>query len=407
MTFALDDVGKDYWGNRLEVNTELVLQRQADHVHFMRWVDRLPQRPRVLAAQHLGVAADLGVKKTREALLEHKDDLVAMMLVEAATAGKRTYAINEVAKARLSAEAVEQCWVSGEKYDRLALMWLLYIDDPANLELVFRLHQVQKKGFARMVLDKALAPPTTKVWDLLTPKSLQVILDAYEEEKRSLRQSHCAAVLTDGGNFQVFVKRDLRPSFVAHGRDNVFGWDPEWIVLDFEPDLRRVYICSVSPDVPLHLANRIATAYFGEKVWYDNESLYSSGDHVRAFVESLMQEPERLPLVEVTVANSPLDGGVQLRIKDPGKQSVAPAILHLQALAGTNPLGELSDIESMKVHKFKKLVKLILEPSESTDEVVVRYSDQPLSGKERREFEQLMEHEYAITVLSTEKRYAT
>lgn len=404
---STNGIDTDFWGNRLEVNTELVLQRHADHVHFEGWIDGLPQRPRVLAAQHLGISPDLGVKKTRQALLERRDDLVGMMLVEAATAGKRTYAITEVAKARLSAEVVEQCLVSGEKYDRLAIMWLLYLDDPANLELVFRLDQVQRKGFARMVLDKMPDAPPAGASAFFTPKGLQEVLDAYEEEKRSLRQSHCSAVLTDGGNFQVFIKRDMKPAFIAHGRENTFGWEPEWIVLEFEPDLRRVLICSESPDVPLHLANRIASAYFGEKVRYDNESISSPGDSVRAFVASLINTPERLPLVEVTVANSPLDGGVQLRLKDPNKKSIAPAVCHLTALSGVDPLAEVSDIESMKVHRFEKLVKLIFEPSGATDEVVVRYSDQPLTGKERREFELEMEHDYAIKVLSTEKRYAT
>src|SRR5690606_35799572 len=134
----------------------------------------------------------------------------ALMLVEAATAGKRAYAITEVARAKLPAAEVEECLISEDKYDRLALMWLLFERDPKNLELVFHLDRVQRKGFARMILARVPEESEFSASDFFDVANIQAVLDSYEREKRTLRQSHCAAVLYDGGNYQLFIKRDLK-----------------------------------------------------------------------------------------------------------------------------------------------------------------------------------------------------
>ena len=53
---------------------------------------------------------------------------------------------------------------------------------------------------------------------------------------------------------------------------------------------------------------------------------------------------------------------------------------------------------------FKKRVKMIFEQNGDDESYVVRYADQPLNGKQRREFEEMMRDEHEITVLSTEKK---
>src|SRR5690606_15959959 len=114
-----------------------------------------------------------------------------------------------------------------------------------------------------------------------------------------------------------------------------------------------------------------------------------------------------LPLVELTAKNCGLDGSPQLRLNDQHNESIGHALQQFAAAFG-NPLDHLADIESIKVHAFKKRVKMIFEPVEGDDErFVVRYADQPLNGAQRREFEQMMEQEHGITVLSTEKRRAS
>ena len=285
-------------------------------------------------------------------------------------------------------------------------MWLLYRDDPANLHLVFHLDRVQRKGFARMVLDPMPSGNGVDLAEFFDPSNIQGILDDYEQDRKTLQESYCSAVLNDGGNYRVFIKRDMKSSFVAHGLKNTFGWEREWIVLEFEPDLRRVHINSVSPDVPLVIANRIASAFLGEDVAYDNESIVTSEEQIEVFLESLTEAPDQLPLVELTVKNCGLRGSPQLRVNNQENRTLAPVIAHFRTAVGSDLLAELEDIESIKVHRFNKRVKILFEATDFNDEFVVRYTDQPLTGTERREFETMMEHDYQITVLSTEKRYA-
>lgn len=403
---AADHIDTEFWGDRLEVNTDLVLRQHEDDDFVEKWVDGIKMRARAVLAGQLGIDGELGVRDTRKAILERRDELVEYRLAEAAVAGRLSYAILEVARAKLPEADVERCHENEDRYDRIGLTWLLYANDPRDLELVFHLDRTQRKGFARMVLEDLPETDGVDPADFFDADNLQQILDEFEEEKKTLRQSHCAAVLHNGGNYQLFIKRDMKPGFVSHGAKNIFGFEREWIILEFEPDLRRVLICSVSPDTPLMLANRIAGVFFGTGVEYDNELIVTPAAKVSQFLKSLLADPDKLPLVEVTAANCGLDGSPQLRLNDQDNESLAPAVQQFASAFG-NPFDNVADIESIKVHKFKKRVKMIFEPEDEAGEAfIVRYADQPLNGKERREFEKMMEDEYKITVLSTEKRYA-
>lgn len=399
-------IDTEFWGDRLEVNTDLILKQHEDDDFVEKWVGGIKMRARAVLAEQLGIDDELGVQDTKAAIFEQRDELVGYRLAEAAVAGRLSYAILEVARAKLPEEDVERCHEKDERYDRIGLTWLLYANNPEDLELVFHLDRTQRKGFARMVLDDLPAGGGTDPADFFDADNLQEILDEFEEEKKTLRQSHCAAVLHNGGSYQLFIKRDMKPGFVSHGAKSIFGFEREWIVLEFEPDLRRVLICSVSPDTPLMLANRIAGVFFHTEVEYDNESIVTTAGKVSEFLHSLLADPETLPLVEVTASNCGLDGGPQLRLNDQDNESLAPAVQQF-TLAFGDPFEDVVDVDSIKVHKFKKRVKMIFEPEDEDGEAfIVRYADQPLNGKERREFEKMMEDDFEITVLSTEKRYA-
>lgn len=101
MVVSLEDIDAKFWGDRLEVNTELLVQRLGDDEYVLAWLKRLWMRPRSLLAKHLGIEPALSPADTREALYERRDELLPMMLVEATAAGKRRYAISEVASAKL------------------------------------------------------------------------------------------------------------------------------------------------------------------------------------------------------------------------------------------------------------------------------------------------------------------
>lgn len=401
-----DQLDKAFWGDRLEVDADLVLRQIEDEQYVEKWLERLGMRPRTFLADWLGLNGDRKARDTRKAILDERGRLAPFMLVADVTAGKRSYAILEVARAKLADSVMESCRISEERFDRVGLMWLLYLDDPDNLELVFHLDRTQRKGFARMVLSSSAKPNGQTAPAFFARDNIQAVLDEFEQEQRSLRQSHCAAILDDGGRYQVFVKRDNKPAFVAHGSKNTFGFEREWMVLRFDPDLRRVHICSVSPDKPLAIANLVAGRFFGHAVSYENETIATPVAKIRALLDRFISEPDVLPLVEVTTKNFGLQGSPQLRLSDPENNSLALAIGQLDGVFGS-PLAHVEEIESLKVFYAKKRIKIIFEAAdEEKESFVVRYADQPLNGTQRREFESMMEEAYEITVLSTEKCYA-
>ncbi|MBM4320472.1 MAG: hypothetical protein FJ125_11055 [Deltaproteobacteria bacterium] len=402
-------IDEEYWGDRLEVGTELVVQAHSRDDHMRRWVAMLSPRCRAVLVEHLGIDDELGRGEHKDAIFERRSELLLFLLVDAALEGKRSFAIEELSQAKLSQTALAASTISvneaGEaQYDKRALMWRLYLADPANLELVFHLDRLQRKGFARMILDDPPATNGTDPGSFLMRDRLQGLLDRYEAERDTQRQSHCAVILDGGGQYRIFIKRDLKEAFVSHGPKNTFGFEREWIILVFEPDLRRVHVCSVSSTVPPQLANRIASSFFGVAVAYANEIIETPVETVAAFLGGLLADPDRLPLVELVAETCGLDGAPQLRLSDPESASIAPAIRQFARAFG-NPLDQVGHVESIKVSAFDKRVKMTFEPvGKSGAAYVVRYADQPLNTRERRAFEERMWKDYGIRVLSTEKK---
>jgi len=406
MSATAFQINEEYWGDRLEVSTARVVESHCRDDEMRRWIATLTPRCRAVLAEHFGLAPTDDLKAV---LFARRAELLPFLLVDVAMEGKRGCAIEQLARAKLPPEAVaaseKPTLVDGvTSYDRRALLWRLYLADPANLELVFHLDRLQRKGFARMVADDAPPVNGTDPGAFLTRTTLQGLLDRFEAERDTLRQSHCAAVLNGDGRYRVFIKRDMKEAFVSHGPKNTFGFEREWIILVFEPDLRRVQICSVSAMVPPQLANRIASSFFGVPVAFANGVIETPVGTVAAFLSSLLADPGRLPLVELVAKSCGLDGSPQLRLSDPESASIAPAIRQFAQAFG-NPLDDVGEVESIKVLAFDKRVKMIFEPvGKSGVAYVVRYADQPLNTRERRVFEERIWKEYGIRVLSTEKK---
>jgi len=92
-----------YWGDRLEVSTEVALQQHGDEDTMAAWVHGLSPRARSLLMEHLGIGLDdhAKLKDTRAAILERADELLDFLLVDAAAKGKLSYAIEESGRAQL------------------------------------------------------------------------------------------------------------------------------------------------------------------------------------------------------------------------------------------------------------------------------------------------------------------
>lgn len=254
-----------------------------------------------------------------------------------------------------------------------------------------------------MVLTSAPPPTRAAPETILTHARVQALLDAYEKRNASRRVSRCVGLFPVEKGLLIFVKRQDEPSFHFDEKGNRAGFTPEWIVLDFDLDLRCLRVASRSPNVPVHIASELASACFGVAVTYDNEDSAADEDAVRAFLKTMIDaaDPD-LDLVEVRVTNSGLPGKVKVTITDP--EPIIEAVKAFGAQWG-DVFRDLESVEAIKVRFSKKRVTIIFARNDD-GRYGVQYSDSRMNLFERRQFERHMRDLHGLPARSTEKRYA-
>lgn len=390
-----------FWRDRLEVGYEDVLELHARGDFLVSWITALGPRYRALLLVHLGLSPELSAKDARDAILERRSELLLPVLVDAATSRKRTVALLDIARGALDKEELARCASPAGEMDRRALAWMLYLQDRANLELVFHRDRVERYGFERRVLREPISLPNgLTLAAFLTVANVQALLDRYETEARTDRKSACAAVLRIGDRHVIFVKREQSRTFLSKGIVNTFGFRREWIVLDFAADLARVRVASTSSAAPLALADAIAGAALGVAVDYIPEIVPTPADAVDTFLAKATRDPAQLTLVEIAVRRAPLAGAPNVTIGLPDDESVTDAARQLSLWSGTT-FATARNLASLKLRMFEKRIRLTLSPH-GADHVVVRYADHMLSSRERELFEENMRVAHGIHVLPRE-----
>jgi hypothetical protein len=400
------DSDRDFWSDRLEVDVDAVLARFADAQDMKGWTVLNSERCRTILAKVLGLDPGLAKREMVELAPGFGDEVLPLMLADEARKGKAEIVIRQVAKERLSDAQYSHCAYGDDNFDRTAAMWYLYQQDPLNLERVFFLDIIHQKGYARMVLTKDPANAGADPASFFTRESLNPLIAAYDKSRHDHRSGHCSEILAEDGRIQVIVRRDLAPDKVQRAGKLVHGYRTEWIILEFYPGLKRVDVCSVSPDVPAQLADRIGAAFFDDKeIRYENDAQFVSEETVRQLLDSFKEEKPLFPLLELQFKNSGINGSPEVRMKVENDASLAPAIEDYEEAFG-DPFERLDDIMGMKVLVAKKRIRIKLEKDEQRKMWVVRYVDTSLSRKEREEFEAQVKEEFGIPLLSTEKKYA-
>ena len=395
-----------FWENELEMATERLRVRAEEDGFIDDWIGRRTGRQVRVLCRNLGLDGATSVKKQKEALRSCESELLPYVLVGEFAKYKSRVATADFAGGVLPDDVLEVCRINDERFDKTALLFAIYHQRWSDLRLVFHLDKIHKSGFARMKLKESVRHPTQPFGDFLQPQTVREILEAFDKARGDGRTSEFKDVVAYDDRHLVFIRRAERPDLILRGTRVVHGYKPEWIILDFEDGARRVDISSVSVSVPLRIADRLASSYFGRTCEYENESQITYAKQIERLLGLLQRaESEELALVEIVVANSPLDGSPKIKITDPDSNPIGDAITHFEKAVGS-VLSDVGHIESIKVHYRRKRISLIFEGQEGTqDEYVVRYSDHRLNAPERRLFEQHMRDTHGIPVLSTEKRF--
>lgn len=392
-----------FWTDDLEIHSSHLLHSTDPQV-LDGWIRRRTGRQLEILASAVGLNG-VARRKRKEEIRAFEDALRPYLLVDRFAHSKSKVAVLDFARAALPPHIVDACMVGDDDPDKPALMFAIYCHRWTDLRLVFHLDKIHKTGFARMRLTRSAPRGSVPLKDFLTEEKAKSVLAAFDKARHDGLTSEVKSVIPQADRVLLFIRRGERPDhLVAPDGSVMHGYKSEWIILDFASDVKRVDISSKSPDLPLEIANRIASTYFKRTCEYENESVASSAKQIEELLAHLRPiEEGPLVLVELSSAASPLDGGSGVRIRQADSCSIGRSLDHFEKQIGKL---RLDDIESVKVLFRKKRVSLIPEPAEEEPGAfVLRYSDHRLNARQRVEFENLMREEHGLTVLSTEKRF--
>ncbi len=372
-----------------------------------KWIKGCTGRQIEILCKNLGINGAETIRQKKDYLYLTGDQrLLPYLLVDQFAKFKSKVAVEDFAKRVIGEENLSACRINDQEFDKTALLFAVYHRNPADLQLIFHLDKIHKSGFARMRLTGQVHRPNQPFTEFLIPGMVTRILSDFDQAKGDRRISEFKNVVAHDGHHLLFIRRAERRDLILKAGEVVHGYRPEWIILDFAENAKRVNISSVSVSVPLEIANRLASAYFGKPCEYENENQITYSKQLERFLEILKDgRASELTLVEIVVANSPLEGSPKIKITDPESNPIGTAIGHFEKAVG-RILANLDHIESIKVHYRKKRISLIFEKvDEAEGEYIVRYSDHRLNALERRSFESHFMETYGFPVLSTEKRF--
>lgn len=393
-----------FWKDDLGLNLDELIVG-FDNETRAAWINKRNGRQATIVCDALGLDGH-SVQSRKESLHDTGDELVPFYLVERFARFKSKVAALEVAQDVLPEERLAACMTSGGDGDTTALLLAIYVHRWDALKSVALLDRTHKSGFAGMRLFGGGRKAKRALSDVLKPRTLRAILAAADKTARDRRTTVFRGVLDRNGCLQLFMRRAERPDQMVRPQGGVIhGFKPEWIILDFQPDAKRVRIASHTGVVPLQVANGIALACFQKDCRYVNDSDTTSRATLQKFLTHLRADNDGpLVLVELTCKSAPLKGSPALRISQPDSRHLGPSLKHFEQAVGKIPL---DDIDSMKVLFRKKRVTIIFDNAEDgMDAFDVRYSDHRLNRLERDDFVTLLREIHGITIHSTEKQYA-
>lgn len=399
-----------FWEHALEIPASRLLAFAEEPGFIGAWLKRRSLRQVSMLRAVLGLPIDAPAQERRTALHECSNALRRFVLAAEFAARKSMHATLAVAKRCLSATDIALACEAEGRYDTTALVFAILDRAWPELETVFHLDKLHKVGFARMRLVNPPRRPERRLSEFLNSGELLSVLRHYDARQDDHHRTELQKIIELSGSQVVFLRRPHQQSLVLSDDRVVHGFTADQIVLDFRDEAARLNVASHGHAASYDIANAIASAYYGEACTFENITEATYPAQISRFLRSVRdQEAHDLRLIELLVHHSPLSGGPDLLLKNGDDLSIGPALGQLEQVLNWT-IDDLDRIPRFKILFAGKRVAMELEPIEDGAEAgrmfVLRYRDQTLSLEERAAFEERMEHEHGIKVVSTEKRGA-
>jgi hypothetical protein len=398
----------EFWANNLELFAARVLEDAQGPEFMEHWIDRLKPRQVAMLRHLLGLPADAPPRERKAPLREQKEELARFVPAATFASRKSMHATLDVALDCLEDDDIAVAHNGDGSHDTTALMFAILDRSWPALEKVLHLDKLHKAGFARMRLPRPPRRPARRFKDFLASGELQGVLRRYDAEEGDRHTSELRDIIEVRDAEVVFIRRPHQESYVLADNQVVHGYMPDQIVLDFRDEAARLNIASHGVSASRDIANRIASAFYGQPCAYEDVEEETFPAQLLRFLQRLRDgEARDLTLVEMAITQSPLRGALDLTINNSDNKSIGPGLMELERALGRR-IDDLDRIARFKVLFNDKRVAMKMEALEhrAADErmYVLRYRDQTLTLGERESFEQLIEHEHGIKIVSTEKR---
>ncbi len=396
-----------YWARDLRLGRyEHHLDLLDDPVNRLAWVGKAFRNKRVLRilARAMEVSEKGSVKQLQRRVSQDATQAVRFLLVAAFAAYKVPAAVSEIAEAMLSQDELDECRLDSGSYDRLGLLLYLYLRDPQTLVRVRGLNSWHRKGAAPMVLATEPPRPREPLEDFMTEERITEALEGLNLGPSAAPLIFEMVIPRADESHLLFLRRGHRPThnWSYDGQRIHHGLDEELIILRFHDHARRVLISSTTSELPRRVADRLASAHFGESCRYQDDQPEVERRQVENLLGAITDPDDgRLPIVELLVDNAPLAGRKKLMISEDGEGDIIEAIDDFEARVG-NLLDDPDDIARIKVRFQGRRVSLFFPKRDSIR--CVEYGDGRLDNNRCLAFEAFMRSDFGIVVRSTERK---
>ena len=397
----------DFWEDRLEIRADPIAAYRSQS-EIERWLDNRARTEVAVLRALVGLPTDAKRRERRADLVGYVDELRRFVPVSVFGLYKSTLAIIEVAEDCVSEQLRALAVKSDGAYDASALLFAISDHSLERLEKIFFLDKLHRVGLARMKLRRSPRRPKQTLMEFLGSEELKRLLELFDRERRDRRRSQLRGAFEREGGCLVYIRRPHKEARLLIGDRLRHGHRADWIVLEFRGGGRFLNVASHGKKASFEIADRIASAFYGQPCEYINveEVVYSA--QLKAFLEQLAKgEAQELIMVAFGFREPLLPGLAVLEGSNPGSDSVGPAILELQRLLNA-PLLDGDHLQHLKIVYREKRVPLRIDRLEGPEpdkgrRYVLRYRDQGLNLVERAKFEKLIEHNHGFKIVSTEK----
>ncbi|MCK6529720.1 hypothetical protein L6R50_19915 [Myxococcota bacterium] len=372
---------------------------------------RLAQRITGAAAMKV-VASELGVRKP----VSHKDLLDA--LAEEATLATHLLLVAEFAQFKRDApiadvvdlalpEAV-RAGIRSEagRYDRLAALLHLYLDDRDWLRYVFGLNEWHRKGSVPMVLAGQSGAPFRPFAEFVRDPA-EVEHAVWEARKRhpARRLTFEQVIPRDDGRFLLVARHEVRRDHLRRPDDGRLehGYREDLLFLHFAVDGTAVDLVGEPTALVAAVADEVARACFRSRdCRYVPDRQRATDEAIQAFLRAATdpEDPRRVALVEVMVTSSPLPGHSRLLLTGEEPAAVIADVLHIEGTYGSL-FEDLDAVEWVKVlHAGNRWRLTFPRPGDAR---LVQYMDGGVDKRKCRQFEAYLNEHFGLVARPSDK----